>query len=42
MPPKLDKEAQAATIKKAKDLMPKYRTEIVKPGPIEVVEKLFG
>ena len=41
-PPKLDKEAQAASMKKAKDLMPKYRTEMVKPGPIEVVEKLFG
>ena len=41
-PPKPDKEAQAAFMKKAKDLMPKYRTEMVKPGPIEVVEKLFN
>ena len=41
-PPKLDKEAQAASMKKAKDLMPKYRTEMVKPGTIEVVEKLFN
>jgi len=41
-PPKLDKEAQAASMKKAKDLMPKYRTEMVKPGPIEVIEKLFN
>ena len=29
-------------MKKAKDLMPRYRTEMVKPGPIEVVEKLFS
>ena len=41
-PPKLDKEAQAASMKTAKDLMPKYRTEMVKPGPVEVVEKLFS
>ena len=40
-PPKLDKDAQADFMKKAKDLMPKYRTEMVKPGPIEVIGKLF-
>ena len=40
-PPKLDKDAQAAFMKKAKDLMPKYRTEMVQPGPIEVIGKLF-
>ena len=40
-PPKFDKEGQAASMKKAKELMPKYRTEMVKPGPIEVIEKLF-
>jgi len=40
-PPKLDNDAQAAFMKKAKELMPKYRTEMVKPGPIEVIEKLF-
>jgi len=40
-PPKLDKEAHAASMKVAKDLMPKYRTEMVKPGPIEVIEKFF-
>jgi len=39
--PKLDKDAQAAFMKKAKDLMPKYRTEMVQPGPIEVIGKLF-
>jgi len=40
-PPKLDKDAQAAFMKKAKDIMPKYRTEMVKPGPIKVIEKLL-
>jgi quercetin dioxygenase-like cupin family protein len=40
-PPKLDKEAQAAFMKKAQELAPKYRTELIKPGPIEVIEKLF-
>jgi len=40
-PPKLDNDAQAAFMKKAKELMPKYRTEMVKPGPIEVIGKLF-
>jgi quercetin dioxygenase-like cupin family protein len=40
-PPKLDKDAQADFMKKAKDLMPKYRTEMVQPGPIEVIGKLF-
>jgi hypothetical protein len=29
-------------MKKAKDLMPKYPTEMVKPDPIEVIEKLFN
>ena len=41
MAPKLDKDEQAAFMQKAKDLMPKYRTEMVKPGPIEVIGKLF-
>ena len=41
-PPPLDKDAQAAFMKKAKDLMPKYRTEMVTPRPIEVIEKLFN
>ncbi len=40
-PPKLDKEAQAAFMKKAGALAPKYRTELLKPGPLEMVEKLF-
>jgi quercetin dioxygenase-like cupin family protein len=40
-PPKLDKEAQDAFIKKAGELAPKYRTELIKPGPLEVIEKLF-
>ncbi len=30
-PPKLDKRAQADLIKKAQDLAPKYRTELLKP-----------
>lgn len=30
-PPKLDKEAQAAFMKKAQELAPKYRTELLKP-----------
>ena len=30
-PPKLDKEAQAALMKKAEELVPKYRTELLKP-----------
>ncbi len=30
-PPKLDKEAQAAFLKKAQELAPKYRTELLKP-----------
>jgi hypothetical protein len=41
-PPKLDKAAQAAAMKKAEDLMPKYHSEMVKPGPIEIIEKLFN
>jgi uncharacterized cupin superfamily protein len=41
-PPKLDKAAQAAAMKKAEGLMPKYHSEMVKPGPIEVIEKLFN
>lgn len=32
-PPKLDKEAQAASMKKAGELMLRYRTEMVKPDP---------
>ena len=32
-PPKLDKEAQAALKKKTEELLPKYRTEMLKPGP---------
>lgn len=40
-PPKLDKQAQAASMKKAEELAPKYRTELLKPGPMEVIEKLF-
>ena len=40
-PPKLDKEARAAFMKKAEALAPKYRTELIKPGPLEVIEKLF-
>jgi quercetin dioxygenase-like cupin family protein len=30
-PPKLDKRAQAAALKKVEDLAPKYRTELLKP-----------
>ena len=30
-PPKLDKEAEAAFMKKARELAPKYRTELLKP-----------
>ena len=40
-PPKLDKDAQAASMKKAEELAPKYRSELIKPGPIEVIGKLF-
>ena len=40
-PPKLDKEGQATFVKKAGELAPKYRTELIKPGPLERVEKLF-
>jgi quercetin dioxygenase-like cupin family protein len=32
-PPELGNEAQAALMKKAKELAPKYRTEFIKPGP---------
>ena len=41
LPPKLDKEAQDAFVKKAGELAPKYRTELIKPGPLEIIEKLF-
>lgn len=41
-PPKLDKEAQAASMKKAEELAPKYHTELLKPGAPEVIEKLFS
>ena len=40
-PPKPDKDEQAALQKKAEELAPKYRTEIIKPGPIEAVARLF-
>ena len=40
-PPKLDQEAQDAFVKKAEALAPKYRTELIKPGPLEIIEKLF-
>ena len=40
-PPKLDKEAQGAFMKKAGQLAPKYRTDLIKPGPLEIIEKLF-
>ncbi len=40
-PPKPTKEAEAASKQKAEELAPKYRTEMIKPGPIEVIEKLF-
>jgi quercetin dioxygenase-like cupin family protein len=40
-PPKLDKEEMAAAMKKVEELAPKYRTELIKPGPIEIIEKLF-
>ena len=36
-PPMLDKEAQATSMKKAEELAPKYRTELIKPGPIEAL-----
>ena len=41
-PPKPDKDQQAASQKKAEELAPKYRTEMIKPGPLEVIEKLFS
>jgi hypothetical protein len=41
-PPKLDKEAQAASMKKAEELAPKYHTELLKTGPPKVIEKLFN
>ena len=41
-PPRLDKEAQAASMKKAEELSPAYRTELLKPGPLEAIGKLFG
>jgi len=34
-PPKLGKEAQAAFMKKAEELAPKYRTEFIKSEPID-------
>ncbi len=40
-PPKLDQEARNAFMKKAEELAPKYRTELIKPGPLEVIERLF-
>jgi quercetin dioxygenase-like cupin family protein len=40
-PQKLDKDAQAAAMKKAEELAPKYRSELIKPGPMAVIGKLF-
>lgn len=40
-PPKLDKKAQEASKKKAEELAPKYQTEMLKPGPMEIIGKLF-
>ena len=40
-PPKLDRAAEKAFKEKAEALAPRYRTELIKPGPIEVIEKLF-
>ncbi len=40
-PPEQDKEAQAAMQKKVEELAPKYRTEMVKPGPVEAIARLF-
>ncbi len=40
-PPKPDGAAEKAFKEKAEALAPKYRTELIKPGPIEVIEKLF-
>ena len=36
-PPELSKEAQAASRKKAEELAPKYRTELINPGPIAAI-----
>ena len=40
-PPQLDKEALAKSKQEAEELAPKYHTELLKPGPLEVIEKLF-
>ena len=40
-PPKLDKEEQAEAVKKAEALAPRYRTELIKPGPIEVIKQIL-
>ncbi len=40
-PPKLDHAAEKAFKEKAEALAPKYRTELIKPGPIDLIEKLF-
>ncbi len=40
-PPKPDHAAEAAFKKKAEALAPKYRTELLKPGPLEIIGKLF-
>ncbi len=40
-PPEPDATAEKAFKEKAEALAPKYRTELIKPGPIEIIEKLF-
>ncbi len=40
-PPQLDKEAQEKSKQEVEELAPKYHTELLKPGPLEVIEKLF-
>jgi quercetin dioxygenase-like cupin family protein len=41
-PPKLDKDAQAASMKKPRNSLRKYHTELLQPLPPEVIEKLFS
>ncbi len=40
-PPEPDEEAQAAAQKKVEELAPKYRTEMIKPGPIEAIARMI-
>ena len=40
-PPQLDKEAQEKSKQEAEELAPRYHTELLKPGPLEIIEKLF-